>query len=391
MSRLRASPILALSRLLSCTGSTAAWRDWAAEFARRPEDWLALCAYANRQWLSGPMALTLRGSPLLDELDDAQLRLYLADMANAFDRRGEMLREECVRLVRILSETGTPVLLFKGSADLFNGLDEPRGRRSMTDLDVLLPETAVRSAWQGLREHGYRLFQPDDAFRWESRWHHAPPLVSPAALRIELHRWPLDADAMDLMGGIENVWRAAIPLVLPGNVQALRLPPTLEAIQRIAHAQLHHYGHERRTIELRHLYHTWLFMERFGSEIDWPWLAARFRARRLEAVLHAFLVMQRNLFAYVAPLELSDLKSAQAHWAACLRSEMRPAWQRMALHRLRLLSETLEQRRLLDVYGDDVFRRTPLWRLRARRCASLVRRYCHLSAWRAWWRINRRF
>ena len=379
----RLDGILMVGAMISAPAEDPRWNAWSHAQRQARIDWVAVLAEADRLRLSAALAHALGESPLWPELD-AELRLLMSDLRRASAQRSAALRSACSEIALMARDLGCQVLLLKGAADLFSGVDEPRGRRSMVDLDLLLAPGDVRPLWLHLQSRGYRVKNNPFGFDWRSAWHHAPPLLSPdASFCVELHRSALIARHAALLGRPDELWTAAMPLLLNNGVKVLKLPPTLDLIQRIAHVQLSHEAHQTAVLEVRHLFHVHLFIQQHISAIDWREVEAVFAGADQLPVLGAALDILERLFELSTPLSGIEGPSSRQHWRRCVARMNKPETAKFAIIAgQRLL--TLMARDKLARLNDGQAPRNPREALQLilRRCAELLWRYRSPQAWR---------
>lgn len=156
------SPALLLARALRDPASTA---------GLSAGEWTALFAVARAEQLIGTLATRIDGLPMPQDA----ARIVRDAVASAEQGRTAALWEaEMAR--RALGEM--PVVLLKGTAFVAAGLEAGRGR-SIGDLDILVPRSALEEAETLLLAAGWEWVKPDpydDAYY--RRWmHELPPLI----------------------------------------------------------------------------------------------------------------------------------------------------------------------------------------------------------------------
>ena len=151
---------------------------------RAVRDWTSLIALARAESLIGALACRLEGL----ELPERSEVLMAAARRDSESARVQALWEaEMAR--RALAPLGVPVVLLKGTAYVAAGLEAGRGR-SIGDLDILVPRTALpdverallAAGWEWVKEDAY-----DDLYY--RRWmHELPPLIHKTRDRmIDVH------------------------------------------------------------------------------------------------------------------------------------------------------------------------------------------------------------
>ena len=135
--------------------------------------WTALIAMARAEQMIGTLAARLRGQAM----PVAAARILADAGASAAQQRIAALWEaEMAR--RVLAVVGCPIVLLKGTAFAASGLTAGEGR-SIGDLDILVPRSAIDAVERALLGAGWEWVKPDpydDAYY--RRWmHELPPLI----------------------------------------------------------------------------------------------------------------------------------------------------------------------------------------------------------------------
>lgn len=232
----------------------AVLRDPPAAQALDVDGWNALWAMARAEQLAGTLAHRLAGLDVPPPVD----RLIADAMAAAEQGRRQALWEaEMAR--RALAPLGVPVVLLKGTAFVAAGLEAGRGR-SIGDLDILVPRSAIDAVEQALITAGWEWVKPDpydDAYY--RRWmHELPPLIHRDRDRmIDVHHTilPLTArprpDAAALIAD-------AVPLA---NGLAVLSPSDM-----LCHAAAHLFADGDLSGGLRNLWDIHCLLEEQGSD-----------------------------------------------------------------------------------------------------------------------------
>lgn len=98
---------------------------------------------------------------------------------------------EVERILGVLSNADIPVMLLKGSV-LVETIYPDSSLRPMSDIDMLVPSSDIRSAQRLVEDMGYRAWtsalDPDDDRRLAAHAHHFPLLSPKGDLVLELHQ-----------------------------------------------------------------------------------------------------------------------------------------------------------------------------------------------------------
>lgn len=221
--------------------------------------------------------------------------------AAAYTSRAHNLQlyQELGRLLALLTPL-TPLVLLKGAA-LGPGLYAQPALRPLTDLDLLVPSTALAAVTSCLLAHGYRMvpsLAPELLPQVEP---HIALLGGPGGdLSVELH-WGLTAGSADWRAApIDWFWQQTEPWAAPtgfvAQAGALRFSPTAQLLHLAAHLVLRHGNTPTRLIWVYDLH---LLVGQ--SPIDWPLLVAQARALGWGAVVVAALAQASQCFGTPVP------------------------------------------------------------------------------------------
>ena len=140
-------------------------------------DWDLLIRQARHANLVGHLAVMLETQQLLTQVP-AQPREHLISALTVVQRQTQAVQWEVECILRALSEIQHPVILLKGSAYIILQLPFARGRL-FSDVDILLPKSALEAAELLLKIHGWITAQ-HSAYdqRYYRMWmHELPPMT----------------------------------------------------------------------------------------------------------------------------------------------------------------------------------------------------------------------
>ncbi len=194
------------------------------------------------------------------------LRRHAQDSA----ARNLMVDAETAAVLTFLGAQGIPSVLIKGTARRAAGARYPCGdARSTSDVDLLLPREAVTRAWEGLRESGYAR-----ASSAESP-HHAPALVGPGRVGVELHT------SLSHTLNPDEAWRRANDDAreIEWNGHRVRIPAPTELLW---HALSHALQHDTRAWRLR-FFHDGASILAGDDPVAWDIIGSRLDANEVPA------------------------------------------------------------------------------------------------------------
>ncbi len=215
-----------------------------------------------------------------------ELALQAAGEANA-ERNRDLLAQGAT-IEAAFADSGITSVRLKGWHTLTSGWWTDEGERTMTDLDVLVPDGRLAEACTVLTDLGY---EPIESGHTDEADHELAPVHLPGRTgSVEIHR------ALAV-----SRWSAVLPAdeVLAGS----RPMSTTDAVTHlILHAQLHDEAHLLGTVPWRALRElAVLTTGSRGGEVDWELVGQRFDASGAGAALDGFLWLARTLLGAVVP------------------------------------------------------------------------------------------
>ncbi|HYJ83842.1 MAG TPA: nucleotidyltransferase family protein [Allosphingosinicella sp.] len=141
--------------------------------AGKVEDWTSLIAVARAESLAGSLAWRLEGQAL-----PARVETLLESARSDGEAGRVQALWEAEMAGRALAPLGVPAILLKGTAYAAAGLEAGRGR-SIGDLDILLPRSALPDAERALLAAGWEWVKEDpyDDLYYRRWMHELPPLI----------------------------------------------------------------------------------------------------------------------------------------------------------------------------------------------------------------------
>lgn len=345
-------------------------RQAAVELARhapRPDwNWQAAAACAFREGLAPLLYAQLSPTELWPTIPPA-VRDGLALAYEASAIRSAALLSALEELLARLNEADVPVLLLKGAAA--GQLYGDRALRPMSDLDLLVPESAVGRGLAALLAAGYAAAheepRPGSALAWENELLLTHPGV--IGVSVELHWRLFDAPFYARRLPADWLWATAAPIVV-GATHALTLGPEAQFLYLAGHLWLHHRGQGLRWwLDLAELLH------REQDALHWPDLLARAEACAL------VIPLQEALATLAAAWDVRIAPEILAQAAALQPS----AAERRVYGRLTAAHRPVAQRFWTDLAG------LPSWAERSRfawthlvpSSAYMTRRYRPARRW----------
>ncbi len=151
-------------------------------------EWDTLVRIARLGGVASVLHARYEAAGALDALPAPVARQLRSERTHA-EYRIQMTRWSLLHLAQVLEPLGSELVLLKGSA--YVAQDAPWGRGRMTsDVDLLVPASAIASAEAALRAAGWHFGEIDDYDeRYYREWsHELPPLMHPERpLPVDLH------------------------------------------------------------------------------------------------------------------------------------------------------------------------------------------------------------
>jgi hypothetical protein len=254
----------------------------------QPIDWRHLVAASSDHLVAPALGWSLRGAPHVPsdvfECFEALLALN--------GSRNDVILETLESAALALNSRGITPVLLKGAAEIVGQLYPDPGMRVLGDLDLLVPEMALRESAAALREVGLVVVNP--RVRFDGQSHHLPSLIHPdSKVSIELHWQALPArhrtlvdSARCIRQSVEASWRSARVAIAE---------PTERVAHTVAHAQVVDEHYWRGIPRFRSLLELALLRRRYRDEIDWPLIEQRFRVAGFGRVLSDTLELSEAL------------------------------------------------------------------------------------------------
>lgn len=288
-------------------------------------DWDILIRQARHANLLGRLEARLRNAGLVAEVPDYAQR-HLRAGANLAARLHLSVRNEIAALQTALATTGVPLVLLKGAAYVAAGLP-PAAGRIFSDVDILVPRTALGRVEGRLMQHGW-ITSPISAYdqHYYRRWmHELPPMqhvfrgsaldvhhtILPPTARYHPDPTRLFAEKVEVPG-------------LPGVY-------TLSPVDLVLHAATHLFHEGEADNALRDLSDLDLLLRHWGGDPAadfWQRLIARAEQQQLTHPLWLALRFARQVFDCPVPAAVCAA-SARAAPGALRRRALDALYQRI--------------------------------------------------------------
>jgi hypothetical protein len=238
------------------------------------QDWSDVLAVARATGLSGRLASQL-------DAHTDQLPVHVCNYLTAAQRVAAKHRRtlgwEIERVAAALAPLDVPVVLLKGAAYLARGLPPSVGRFA-SDIDIMVPESAISSVEAALFDAGWEAMQPDpyDQRYFRDWMHEIPPLrhvlrntvldvhhtILPPTSRFARHLDP------------QLLFEAATPVYQRGFA-------TLCPSDMVLHSAVHRFSEGEHPRALRDLIDVQELLRHFAAEDPDFWSTLTDRAERL--------------------------------------------------------------------------------------------------------------
>jgi hypothetical protein len=232
-------------------------------------DWKALIEVAVQEGLAGQVYHALRRQGLVETGGPEVIPPAVVETLEHLYRNTQVInitmREDLLKVLRILTAAGHPVLVLKGAA-LSELVYRDVGLRPMNDLDLLVRSDDSQTVMSLLVESGYqRVVRPESRPGFDRMFRAEMAFFSPGLYKyvVDVH-WHL-IEPLFLCRHVDYhaVWRRAVPECLVGHTVAV-LGPEDWVLLQAAHA---YYKH--RHIRLCDLVDLDCLVRHLGDSLDW--------------------------------------------------------------------------------------------------------------------------
>jgi len=235
---------------------------------------------------------------LYDDVPDVVGRYFRA-MIQLNRNRNQRIRDEALQVASAFNAIEVTPLFFKGGAGLLSGLYRDPGIRTMSDLDVLVPENRVQDCAACLTRIGYSRssIEPHPASYCFGTYGSASSCAP-----IDLH-WQALSHPHEILLAASDLFASAVEL-RQGDAVFAAPCDTHGILLNIGHGQLKDHAYLYGRLPLRALHDFSLMLERAGDLIDWRDIERRFAARRNRTAL-GFHLLAARLLLDAKPIEAS--------------------------------------------------------------------------------------
>ncbi|MCP4691735.1 MAG: nucleotidyltransferase family protein, partial [Desulfobacterales bacterium] len=204
------------------------------------------------------------------------------------------------KVLKTMRRDRVPVIALKG-AYLAQEVYDSIGLRRMSDVDLLVPKSALRKAADSLEKIGYR---PVRDFKVEVETAlslHLPPFKKPDAPPVEIH-WTIEKPIYPFRIDVDGLWERARPAAIAGE-EILVLSPLDLLLHTCLHAGYHHRFDGS---ALKAFCDIGEILRRHGDQMDWERFTLRAGQWRVTKSVHLCLYLAREIMGAPAPGELLD-------------------------------------------------------------------------------------
>jgi hypothetical protein len=291
--------------LAACLGDGSQWASNEGSTANISPT--ALIRTADAQFVLPAVHSALQNRGLSWRLP-AEANEFLSTLELLNLERNRMLLSEIKSIAELLNRHGIEPILLKGAAYLVAGVYQHLADRLIGDIDLLIAKSQYPAAIELLVNSGYRRAESDPVGLFR---HHHPPLRRPHSALVEVHRSLTSGKLAHFLTGSEIV---AFSSAHELEGVRVRIPsPEHLVTHHILHSQLHGYYSERIWPSLRCMLDLLLLERRFGSLIDWPAVATRFRRNHQYRALALHLNQVEQTLGMPTPIAINWTPAVKLH------------------------------------------------------------------------------
>jgi hypothetical protein len=151
--------------------------------------------------------------------------------------RNTLLLNDARQVIEALQGAGVPVMVLKGLHLAVNVYSEP-GLRTMSDIDVMVPECDLATAEAVLMSQGFGPIPRPDIREFCRHSNHLARLSRAKAVPVEIH-WTIERPTSPFTIDVDALWRRAQPIVLEG-LEVLALSTDDLLLHLCLHTSYHH-------------------------------------------------------------------------------------------------------------------------------------------------------
>jgi hypothetical protein len=227
-----------------------------------PSAWDSVAEQAAQQKI-GPLAYH-RLTAGLDALPmPGPVRERLRTFYAVGQLRNTLLLRDAVEVIRPLQAAGVPVMVLKGLHLGVQVYSEP-GLRTMSDIDIMVPERDLAMAEQVLVGQGFGPLPRPDIEDFCRRSNHLARLSRAKSVPVEVH-WTIERPTSPFAIDVDALWRRAQPIPL-GDLEVLALSPEDLLLHLCLHTSYHHRFDR---MALKGLVDIDMVIAAFEGRLDW--------------------------------------------------------------------------------------------------------------------------
>lgn len=237
--------------------------------------------------------------------------------ANIFlKKQHEVVKWEIQQISTILGRLGVPVIILKGGAYIAQNLEAGKGRL-LSDIDIMVPESAINDVEQILKRSGWFSKKLSDYNeKYYRKWmHEIPPLVHfNRQTVLDVHHTILPPTVKNNIDA-KKLFKIAIP------VQGFENIYTLSPEDMVIHSAAHLFHDGELEHGLRDLVDIYLLLDEFSAQdaVFWQKLTKRAKELDLEKPLYYGLHYSKEiLHSDVPEIVLKELNSSKPLWPMSL-------------------------------------------------------------------------
>ncbi len=260
------------------------------------DDWPGVIECSTHYLLAPAFYWSLKRRGLLGGLPE-DIRDYFEGIFELNSMRNRNLAGQAIGLCRILNAVDVQPLLLKGMANVFDGLYEEPGLRTMGDIDVLVPMDRIADCVEAMKAAGYKCDREDNLE------HHLDPFYHDdyeAVVEVH-HRDIVTVQYSDILPA-KGIMDSSSLYETEGVTMLI---PSVDSrvLHNIVHAQLHHGFLDMNYMQ--QMYDMVLFQEVHGSKIDWEFIRSRLERAGEAGAMNAYLAIAAKLFNIPTPAQVS--------------------------------------------------------------------------------------
>lgn len=261
---------------------------------QKPSIWPTLINVASHELVAPALCRLLLQKHRLEL--PKNVKDYCQKVCALHQKRTDHITQQIFEVLKALNNLGIEPVLLKGAASNMTELYACAADRVVSDIDILVPLSAISACENQLKQQGYCSVSSHHNIDYEHSHHHATPLLHPDyRAAVELHRDYTRLDSARNIIDVNTFHHQAVTKIKDGV--AYRIPSTSHRLwHNFVHAQLADRGYRRGEIKLRPLWEWHLLANQQGKTPP-EWMSQALSDSSIEPALSTYQHAAQDVFS----------------------------------------------------------------------------------------------